>query len=112
MYSQRQEGTEYLEYIDYLQTAGYLKAETEDVELEDLQGARGLKALPVMVDTPASRTQNQVLPEIAATAVKALPKIADMPSWVSTKCIKLIKSFLIILWHCRLTLATPGDSRP
>ena len=76
VYSQRQEGTEYLEYIDYLQTAGYLKAGTEDVELEDLQGAQGLKALRVTVDLQASRTQDQALPETVTTAVKALPKVA------------------------------------
>jgi hypothetical protein len=80
VYSQRQEGTEYLEYIDYLQTAGYLTAETEDVELEDLQGAQGLKALRVTVTLRASRPQNQVLPEIVTTAVKALPKIARVSS--------------------------------
>ena len=55
VYSQRQEGAEYLEYIDYLQAAGYLQAETEEVELEDLQGAQGLKALRVPVDLRASR---------------------------------------------------------
>ena len=80
VYSQKQEGTEYLEYIDYLQAAGYLKAETEDVELEDLQGAQGLKALRVTVDLRASRTQNQVLPEIVTSAVKELPRRANVSS--------------------------------
>ncbi len=80
VYSQRQEGAEYLEYIDYLQAAGYLQAETEEVELEDLQGAQGLKALRVPVDLRASRAQNQELPEIVTTAVKALPRIANAPS--------------------------------
>ncbi|MCK9376636.1 MAG: GAF domain-containing protein [Syntrophobacterales bacterium] len=78
VYSQRQEGTEYLEYIDYLQAAGYLKAGTEDVELEDLQGAQGLKALRVTVELGASSSENQALPEIAAAAVKGLPKIANL----------------------------------
>ena len=54
VYSQRPEGTEYLEYIDYLRAAGYLRDETEDVDLGDLQGAQGLKALRVTVDTLAS----------------------------------------------------------
>jgi GAF domain-containing protein len=76
VYSQRQEGAEYLEYIDYLQAAGMLKAGTEDVELEDLQGAQGLKALRVTVDLRASRAQHQALPETVTTAVKALPKLA------------------------------------
>jgi hypothetical protein len=80
VYSQKQEGTEYLEYIDYLQATGYLKAETEDVELEDLQGAQGLKALRVTVDSRASRAQQQPLPEIVTTTVKALPKRANVSS--------------------------------
>jgi hypothetical protein len=80
VYSQKQEGTEYLEYIDYLQASGYLKAETEDVELEDLQGAQGLKALRVTVDPRTSRAQQKPLPEIVTTAVKALPKRADVSS--------------------------------
>ncbi len=80
VYSQRQERTEYLEYIDYLQAAGYLQAETEEVDLEDLQGAQGLKALRVQVDWRASRAQDQALPEIVTTAVKALPRIANAPS--------------------------------
>ena len=80
VYSQRQERTEYLEYIDYLQSAGYLQAETEEVDLEELQGAQGLKALRIQVDLRASRAQDQALPEIVATAVKALPGIANAPS--------------------------------
>jgi hypothetical protein len=80
VYSQKQEGAEYLEYIDYLQAAGYLKAGTEDVELEDLQGAQGLKALRATVELRAPQAQMQPLPEIAAAAVRALPKVANAPS--------------------------------
>jgi GAF domain len=80
VYSQKQEGAEYLEYIDYLQTAGYLQKEMEDVDLEDLQGAQGLKALRVSVDLRASREQDQALPETVTTAVKALPKLANVGS--------------------------------
>ena len=80
VYSQKQEGAEYLEYIDYLQAAGYLKAGTEDVELEDLQGAQGLKALRVTVELRAPQAQAQPLPEIAAAAVQALPEVANAPS--------------------------------
>ena len=80
VYSQRPEGAEYLEYIDYLQAAGYLKAGTEEVELEDLQGAQGLKALRVTVDLRASRAPHQALPELVTTVVRALPKPANAPS--------------------------------
>ncbi len=80
VYSQRQEGTEYLEYIDYLQAAGILKTGTEDVELEDLQGAQGLKALRVTVDPGASAALDQPLPKIVTTAVKTLSKRANISS--------------------------------
>ena len=80
VYSQRPEGAEYLEYIDYLQAAGYLKAGTEEVELEDLQGAQGLKALRVAVDLRASRAPHQALPELVTAVVRALPKQANAPS--------------------------------
>jgi hypothetical protein len=80
VYSQRQEGAEYLEYIDYLQTAGILTGETEDVELADLQGAQGLKALRVTVELRASRAPDKTLPEIVTTVVQALPKQANVSS--------------------------------
>ena len=80
VYSQRPEGAEYLEYIDYLRAAGYLRDETEDVDLADLQGAQGLKALRVTVDPLAPPTQDQVLPEIVTAIVKSLPKRANAPA--------------------------------
>ena len=80
VYSQRQEGAEYLEYIDYLRTSGYLRTRRKMWRVEDLQGAQGLKALRVTVDLRASRPQHQPLPEIVASAVKELPKIATLSS--------------------------------
>jgi hypothetical protein len=75
VYSQRQEGAEYLEYIDYLQASGYLQDQIEDVELEDLQGAQGLKALRVTVNLQAASVQEQTLPEIVGAAVQARPRL-------------------------------------
>ena len=80
VYSQKQEGAEYLEYIDYLQTAGFLQAEAEEVDLEDLQGAQGLKALLVTVNLRAPHPQNLALPEIASKAGEALPELANISS--------------------------------
>jgi hypothetical protein len=80
VYSQRQEGAEYLEYIDYLQTAGYLLPEVEDVDLEDLQGAQGLKALRAAVNLEAAPAQEQPLPEMARTALQALPRVVNLNS--------------------------------
>ena len=50
VYSQQQEAFEYLEYIEYLQNQGLLRGEVERLELEELQGVSGLKALRVGVN--------------------------------------------------------------
>ena len=50
VYSQAEEAVEYLRYIRYLQSAGYLKKEIEELELGDMQGVHGLKALRVTVN--------------------------------------------------------------
>jgi hypothetical protein len=49
VYSQGREANEYKEYIEYLQNIGLLTPEVEDVDLEELQGVSGLKALRVKV---------------------------------------------------------------
>jgi hypothetical protein len=60
VYSQSKEAMEYREYIGYLQTSGYLTAAIEDVELEDLEGAQGLRALRVTVDMHDARLEQQM----------------------------------------------------
>jgi hypothetical protein len=50
VYTQQSEAAEYLQYIEYLQSKGFLKKDVEFMELEDLQGVYGLKALRVSVD--------------------------------------------------------------
>lgn len=50
VYSHQGEADEYLEYIDYLNAHGYLEKEIEQLELENLQGVNGLKALRVTVN--------------------------------------------------------------
>ena len=49
VYSQQREADEYLEYLDYLQDRGLLEPEIEELELEELQGVKGLLALRVKV---------------------------------------------------------------
>jgi hypothetical protein len=49
VYSQAKEASEYLEYIDFLQNKGILNEEIENVEIEELQGVKGLQALRVSV---------------------------------------------------------------
>ncbi len=49
VYSQRSDEMEYIKYINFLQSKKYLKDEIEIVELDDLQGVTGLKALRVNI---------------------------------------------------------------
>ena len=49
VYSQDQEAVEYRQYIRYMQAAGYITDNLEELELENLQGVHGLKALRVTI---------------------------------------------------------------
>jgi hypothetical protein len=68
IYSQPAEAAEYRDYIDYLQAAGYLTGDLEDLELEALQGVHGLRALRVAVDLTGPKSE----PSAAAEAARAL----------------------------------------
>ncbi|MFT6755704.1 MAG: hypothetical protein ACJAV9_001191, partial [Urechidicola sp.] len=50
VYSQDKDAVEYMKYIKYLQSKNYLLDAIENLELEDLQGITGLKALRVSVN--------------------------------------------------------------
>ncbi|MBA9076852.1 MULTISPECIES: GAF domain-containing protein [Rufibacter] len=50
VYSHAREANEYTEYIEYLQNKGILTGNVENLEVEDLQGVSGLKALRVEVN--------------------------------------------------------------
>jgi hypothetical protein len=54
VYSQTAEAAEYRDYITYLQSLGYLHGEVESLELEELQGVSGLRALRVAVDVASA----------------------------------------------------------
>lgn len=62
IYSLEQEAAEYLRYINFLQAHGVLKGEVEQLELEDLQGVSGLKALRLQVnlDTPKPEAEDMM----------------------------------------------------
>ncbi|WP_246062594.1 GAF domain-containing protein [Mesohalobacter halotolerans] len=49
IYSQKEDAIEYQQYIKYLQNKQFLGQEVEQLELEDLQGISGLKALRVNI---------------------------------------------------------------
>jgi hypothetical protein len=50
IYTQPQEGREIRRYIDFLRSQGYLKGDTEILDVEELPGVQGLKALRVEID--------------------------------------------------------------
>lgn len=50
VYSHPSEAPEWREYIEYLQRLGYLTRDVEELELDELPGAQGLRALRVTVD--------------------------------------------------------------
>lgn len=57
VYSQKKDELEYLRYINFLQSKNYVENNVELVELEDLQGVVGLKAIRVdIVYNPESST--------------------------------------------------------
>jgi GAF domain-containing protein len=60
IYSLDKEANEYLRYIDFLQANGELKEETEQLELKDLPGVSGLKALRVEVNLHAPKKRQKV----------------------------------------------------
>ncbi|MCF8130286.1 MAG: GAF domain-containing protein [Deltaproteobacteria bacterium] len=72
VYSHGREMREYLKYIDYLQDESYLETEIENLELQNLQGVYGLRALRVKVNMEAARKRPFVAPESVEQAVKAL----------------------------------------
>ncbi len=67
VYSQASEAAEYRDYIAYLQAQGYLLDEVEKLDLEDLQGVSGLRALRVTVNFANARTE-PAAPQIQAAA--------------------------------------------
>ncbi len=64
VYTQQSEAAEYLQYIEYLQSKGFLKKDVEFMELEDLQGVYGLKALRVSVDLASEVFENTLKSDI------------------------------------------------
>lgn len=50
VYSQKEDAIEYFKYIGFLQSKGYILEKVEELELEELQGMSGLKALRVGVN--------------------------------------------------------------
>jgi hypothetical protein len=64
VYAHPKEGRDMRRHIDYLQNRGYLLTDLESIDLDDLPGVRGLKALRVGVNLEA------------AAAVEGIPQMA------------------------------------
>jgi hypothetical protein len=76
VYAHNAEAHEYRHYIDYLQKIGYLTPDVEQLDLDELQEAQGLRALRVAVDL-------QRFPAEPAIRVAASIPRGAMPSGVT-----------------------------
>jgi hypothetical protein len=71
VYSQAREAVEYRRYLNYLLAVGYLEGDIEELEIEDLQGVSGLRALRVTVAPTSPDVKIEVTPEGEMRPVKA-----------------------------------------
>jgi GAF domain len=60
IYNQRAEAMEYKAYIEYLQNLGYLTGPVESLELGELQGVQGLRALRVQIALDNPKLQERI----------------------------------------------------
>ena len=72
VYAQPVEAQEYREYLDYLMANGYVTGPVEELELDELQGVHGLRALRVAVDLSVPPRAPHPALEEAAQALRAL----------------------------------------
>ena len=71
-YSQEREAAEYRRYLDYLGSAGFVDGELEELELEDMQGVFGLRALRVPVGPLERSAEDSDLREEIESVAKRL----------------------------------------
>ncbi len=72
VYTQAKEAAEYREYFEFLQAAGILNPGVEELELEDLPGISGLKALRVKVNLRETASDGIIDPERIRQAIAAM----------------------------------------
>lgn len=68
IYSQEQDAKEYRKYINFLIGKGYVKKKVEDLELDDLQGVTGLRALRVEVAFTGGLTVDELMEAIEVSS--------------------------------------------
>lgn len=64
IYSQEQDAVEYQKYLHFLSSKNFIKKGIEDLELEDLQGVTGLRALRVEVNYTIGLTVDEFIDSI------------------------------------------------
>src|SRR5688572_12776248 len=60
VYNQPAEALEYKAYVEYLETLGYLTGPVESLELGELQGVQGLRALRVQIALDNPKLQERI----------------------------------------------------
>jgi hypothetical protein len=74
VYSHPREAAEYTRFFEFLRARNYLESGVEELELEDLQGARGLQALRVTVARePGTGPEAAFIDTLAAFALEHEP---------------------------------------
>lgn len=68
VYSQKQDAREYRKYLHFLTAKGYLKKGFEDLELQDLQGVTGLRALRVEVSLTGELSVDELIKAIESSS--------------------------------------------
>jgi hypothetical protein len=78
VYSTASEGAEYRRYVEFLQNKDYFAAGIDELELEDLPGISGLKALRVTI---ASESKD----ESGKPVARARPSSAEIERVLTTE---------------------------
>jgi GAF domain-containing protein len=84
VYSHPREAAEYAQFFEFLRARGYIEGAIEELELEDLQGARGLQALRVTVAPEPGAPQPAFVDTLASFAVDLPRGAAAIPDAVRT----------------------------
>ena len=76
VYSQEREAEEYMQYLDALRAQGFISSDVESVQVDDLQGVKGLRALRIRLAANAVDELPTIDPESLRETVKGL----DLPN--------------------------------
>jgi len=77
VYSQTSEALEYKRYIEYIKSKKYITGEVEELELENLQGVQGLKALRIKINIDSTIESGKSIKREVENAVRHLPELMN-----------------------------------